>query len=86
MAKTPDNDLDLNVLKGKKLTNVRTLVPMMLLCDPATSHVPKEMMAYINDDELLLTPNHCGCANAADPHERKSGKRVIQGDKAKTEP
>lgn len=53
-----DNDLEVNVLKGKKLTNVRasgtddavTLTPPRLMS-------LEDMMAYINDDELLeVTP------------------------------
>ncbi|MEZ5903289.1 MAG: translational GTPase TypA [Alphaproteobacteria bacterium] len=53
-----DNDLDINVLKGKKLTNMRASGT-----DEATVLVPpkkmslEEMIAYINDDELVeVTP------------------------------
>ncbi len=55
-----DNDLEINVLKGKQLTNIRasgndeavTLVPPKLM-------TLEEMMAYINDDELLeVTPKN----------------------------
>ncbi|MEM7617912.1 MAG: translational GTPase TypA [Pseudomonadota bacterium] len=53
-----DNDLDINVLKGKKLTNVRASGT-----DEAVTLVPpkkmslEEMIAYINDDELVeVTP------------------------------
>lgn len=53
-----DNDLDINVLKGKKLTNMRASGT-----DEATTLVPmkkmslEEMIAYINDDELVeVTP------------------------------
>jgi len=53
-----DNDLEINVMKGKKLTNMRasgsdeavTLVP------PVRMNL-EELMAYINEDELLeVTP------------------------------
>ena len=53
-----DNDLEINVLKGKQLTNMRasgtdeavTLVPPRIMS-------LEEMMAYINQDELLeVTP------------------------------
>lgn len=53
-----DNDLDINVLKGKKLTNMRASGT-----DEATTLTPikqmtlEEMIAYINDDELVeVTP------------------------------
>ena len=49
-----NNDLEINVLKGKQLTNVRASGS-----DEAVKLVPprrmslEEMMAYINEDELL---------------------------------
>ncbi|MGQ0526866.1 MAG: translational GTPase TypA [Alphaproteobacteria bacterium] len=53
-----DNDLDINVLKGKQLTNVRASG-----ADEAVTLVPpkrmtmEDMMSYINEDELVeLTP------------------------------
>lgn len=53
-----DNDLDINVLKGKKLTNMRASGS-----DEAVTLVPprkmslEDMIAYINDDELVeVTP------------------------------
>jgi len=53
-----DNDLEVNVLKGKKLTNVRASGS-----DEAVTLTPprrmslEDMMAYINDDEYLeVTP------------------------------
>ena len=53
-----ENDLDINVLKGKKLTNMRASGS-----DEAVTLVPprkmslEELMAYINDDELVeVTP------------------------------
>ncbi len=53
-----DNDLEINVLKGKKLTNMRASGS-----DEAVTLVPprkmslEEMMSYINDDELVeVTP------------------------------
>jgi GTP-binding protein len=69
-----DNDLEVNPLKGKKLTNVRasgsdeavrltTPVPLSL----------EEAIAYINDDELVeVTPNAIRLRKRyLDPHERK---------------
>jgi GTP-binding protein len=53
-----ENDLEINVLKGKQLTNMRASGT-----DEATTLVPakkmslEEMIAYVNDDELLeVTP------------------------------
>ena len=55
-----DNDLEINVLKGKKLTNVRASGT-----DEATTLVSprkmslEDMMSYINDDELVeVTPEN----------------------------
>ena len=55
-----DNDLEINVLKGKKLTNVRAAGS-----DSLTSLTPpikmslEEMMSYVNEDELLeVTPKN----------------------------
>ena len=55
---TKENDLDINVLKGKQLTNVRAsgtdeAVTLM----PAKKMSLEQMMAYIKEDELLeVTP------------------------------
>ena len=55
-----DNDLEVNVLKGKKLTNVRASGT-----DEAVKLVPsikmslEQMMSYIKEDELLeITPSN----------------------------
>lgn len=68
------NDLEVNVLKGKKLTNVRAsgsdeniqLTPPKILS-------LEELISYINDDELLeVTPNHLRLRKRyLNPHERK---------------
>jgi GTP-binding protein len=53
-----DNDLEINVLKGKQLTNVRAsgTDEAVKLTTPRKMSL-EEMMAYINDDELLeVTP------------------------------
>ena len=53
-----DNDLEVNVLKGKQLTNVRAsgTDEAVKLTTPRKMSL-EEMMAYINDDELLeVTP------------------------------
>ena len=53
-----DNDLEINVLKGKKLTNVRSSGTDEAVTMPPPRRMSLEdMMAYINDDELLeVTP------------------------------
>jgi len=74
-----DNDLEINVLKGKQLTNVRASVS-----DEAVKLVPprrmslEEMMAYINEDELLeVTPENLRLRKQyLCPHERKKAARA----------
>ena len=57
---TRNNDLDINVLKGKQLTNVRAsgtdeAVTLM----PAKKMSLEQMIAYIKEDELLeVTPKN----------------------------
>ena len=53
-----DNDLEINVLKGKQLTNIRAAGndEAVVLVPPIIMSL-EEMMAYINEDELLeVTP------------------------------
>lgn len=53
-----DNDLDINVLKGKQLTNVRSsgADEAVVLITPKKMSL-EEMMSYINEDELVeVTP------------------------------
>ncbi len=74
-----ENDLEINVLKGKKLTNVRASGT-----DEATTPTPprimslEEMMAYINEDELLeVTPESLRLRKRfLCPHERKKASRA----------
>ena len=73
-----DNDLEVNVLKGKKLTNVRASGS-----DDAVSLSPprnlslEEMMAYLNQDELLeVTPMNLRLRKQyLLSHERKKAAR-----------
>ena len=74
-----DNDLEVNVLKGKKLTNMRasgsdeavTLVPPRLMS-------LEDMMSYINEDELMeVTPKSLRLRKKfLCPHERKKASRA----------
>ena len=53
-----ENDLEVNVLKGKKLTNVRASgSDEAVKLTPPTKMSLEDMMSFIKDDELLeITP------------------------------
>ncbi|HEU4839059.1 MAG TPA: translational GTPase TypA [Micavibrio sp.] len=53
-----ENDLEINVLKGKQLTNVRAAgADEAVVLVPPRKMTLEEMMSYINDDELVeVTP------------------------------
>ena len=73
-----ENDLDVNVLKGKKLTNVRASgTDEAVVLTPPRRMSLEEMMAYINDDELLeVTPESLRLRKRyLIPHERKKAAR-----------
>ncbi|MCO6382306.1 translational GTPase TypA [Oceanicola sp. 502str15] len=74
-----ENDLEVNPLKGKKLTNVRAsgTDEAVRLTTPIT-HSLEEAIAYINDDELVeVTPNAIRLRKRhLDPHERKKAARA----------
>ncbi|MCK0148495.1 translational GTPase TypA [Marivita sp. S6314] len=69
-----ENDLEVNPLKGKKLTNVRAsgTDEAVRLTTPVILSL-EEAIAYINDDELVeVTPNAIRLRKRyLDPHERK---------------
>ena len=69
-----DNDLDVNPLKGKKLTNVRAsgTDEAVRLTTPITMTL-EQAIAYVDDDELVeVTPNAIRLRKRyLDPHERK---------------
>ncbi|WHZ37520.1 translational GTPase TypA [Sagittula sp. MA-2] len=73
-----DNDLEVNPLKGKKLTNVRAsgTDEAVRLTTPMSLSL-EEAIAYINDDELVeVTPNAVRLRKRfLDPHERKRASR-----------
>lgn len=73
-----ENDLEVNPLKGKKLTNVRAsgTDEAVRLTTPVTLSL-EEAIAYINDDELVeVTPNSIRLRKRyLDPHERKRHAR-----------
>ncbi|WP_420587079.1 translational GTPase TypA [Ruegeria sp.] len=69
-----DNDLEVNPLKGKKLTNVRASgSDDAVRLTPHVQFSLEEAIAYIDDDELVeVTPNAVRLRKRfLDPHERK---------------
>jgi len=73
-----DNDLEVNPLKGKKLTNVRASgSDDAVRLTPPINFSLEEAIAYINDDELVeVTPNVVRLRKRhLDPHERKRAAR-----------
>ncbi|WP_321363957.1 translational GTPase TypA [uncultured Celeribacter sp.] len=76
-----DNDLEVNPLKGKKLTNVRAsgTDDAVRLTTPVTLSL-EEAIAYINDDELVeVTPESIRLRKRyLDPHERKRNAKAAQ--------
>ncbi len=73
-----ENDLEVNPLKGKKLTNVRAsgTDEAVRLTTPITMTL-EQAIAYIDDDELVeVTPNSIRLRKRyLDPHERKKQSR-----------
>ena len=72
------NDLEVNPLKGKKLTNVRASgTDEAVRLTPPTVMSLEQAIAYIDDDELVeVTPNAIRLRKRyLDPHERKRQSR-----------
>jgi len=74
-----DNDLDVNPLKGKKLTNIRAsgTDEAVRLTTPVIMSL-EQAISYIDDDELVeVTPNAIRLRKRfLDPHERKRNSRA----------
>ena len=74
-----DNDLEVNPLKGKKLTNVRAsgTDEAVRLTTPVRLTL-EQAIAYVEDDELVeVTPRHVRLRKRfLDPHERKRQARA----------
>ena len=71
---TRDRDLNVNICKTKKLTNVRAAgSDEKIVLPPAIKMPLEEMLEYINEDELVeVTPNHLRIRKILlDPIERK---------------
>jgi GTP-binding protein len=75
-----DNDLEVNPLKGKKLTNVRAsgTDEAVRLTPPVSRMSLEQAIAYINDDELVeVTPKAIRLRKRhLDPHVRKRAAKT----------
>jgi len=75
---TRGNDLEVNVLKGKKLTNIRTTSKdEAVRLTPPLRMILEKALAYIQDDELVeVTPQSIRLRKRhLDPNERKKAER-----------
>ena len=75
---TRGNDLEVNVLKGKKLTNIRTTSKdEAVRLTPPLRMALERALAYIEDDELVeVTPKSIRLRKRhLDPNERKKAER-----------
>ncbi|MBK5961113.1 translational GTPase TypA [Rhodoplanes elegans] len=75
---TRENDLEVNVLKGKKLTNIRTTSKdEAVRLTPPIRMTLEKALAYIQDDELVeVTPKSIRLRKKLlDPNERKKEER-----------
>ncbi len=74
-----DNDLEVNPLKGKKLTNMRASgKDEAVILTPPIRFGLEEAIAYVDDDELVeVTPRHIRLRKRhLDPHARKRAART----------
>ena len=72
-------DLEINVLKGKKLTNMRTQnTDENVVLTPVRKMAIAEQLSLLNTDEALeITPKSCRLRKLIlDPHERKRISRA----------
>ena len=75
---TRDNDLEINVLKGKQLTNIRTTsTDEAVRLTPPIKMTLEKALAYIEDDELVeVTPKSIRLRKKhLDPNERKRAEK-----------
>ncbi len=76
---TRDNDLEVNVLKGKKLTNIRAAgKDEAVRLTPPIRMTLEKALAYIEDDELVeVTPKSIRLRKTKlDPNDRKRAERA----------
>jgi GTP-binding protein len=76
------NDLEVNVLKGKKLTNVRAAgKDDNVMLTPPIKMTLERALSYIDDDELVeITPKSIRLRKRLlDPNDRKKAERIAAG-------
>ena len=81
---TRGNDLEVNVLKGKKLTNIRTHAKdEAIRLTPPIRMTLEKALAYIEDDELVeVTPKSIRLRKRLlDPNERKKNERRKEAER-----
>ena len=81
---TRGNDLEINVLKGKKLTNIRThSKDEAVRLTPPIQMTLEKALAYIADDELVeITPKAIRLRKKLlDPNDRKKAERVKETER-----
>ncbi len=81
---TRDNDLEVNVVKGKKLTNIRASgKDENVLLTPPMKLTLEKSMSYITDDELVeVTPKSIRLRKRwLDPNERKKQERRREAER-----
>jgi GTP-binding protein len=82
-AHTRDNDLEVNPIKGKQLTNIRTTAKdEAVRLTPPIQMSLEQAIAYIADDELVeVTPKSIRLRKRLlDPHERKRAQRAAEAE------
>ena len=80
---TRDNDLEINILKGKQLTNIRTTSKdEAVRLTPPIRMTLEKALAYIQDDELVeVTPKSIRLRKRLlDPNERKRAVRAKEAE------
>ena len=85
---TRGNDLEVNVLKGKKLTNIRTHAKdEAIRLTPPIHMTLEKALAYIDDDEFVeVTPKSIRLRKKLlDPNERKRDERRNEADRKEGE-
>ena len=78
---TRENDLEINVLEGKKLTNVRAAgKDEAVRLTPPIAFTLEKAIAYIQDDELVeVTPTSIRLRKKfLDPNMRKRASRMAE--------
>jgi GTP-binding protein len=77
-----ENDLEVNVIKGKKLSNVRASgADEAIILEPAREITLEYALEFIRDDELVeVTPDAIRLRKRMlTSHERKRDRRAVSG-------